>query len=353
MTELHFTTNPGLEDIAAQEFGDRLRTAGLEEADVELRPWGLGGHVLVRHPRSFAQLWPLACQMRSIHHVLHPLLCFPLPPDHPLQAVQAHLRQVEIPGLAQARNFRVTSRRTGEHPFTSLDVQREAGTVLVERCGRPVDLEDPDLNVRVDVHEQTCLVGLQLTPAALSRRYQRRYSPRAALKANVAYALLHLAGLNGRTGALLDPFCGSGTILLEAASLFPGLELYGSDLDPAAVAGTSQNLQAAGLAGRVHLRQADACHLAQVYPAAGVCAIATNPPYGVRLGHHLDFGGLYRRFLEQALAVLAPKGRLVLLVWKQGVFDRTLRQLGAFRVLSMRVVETGGIFPRLFVLERD
>lgn len=353
MTDLHFTTNPGLEDIAAEEFAAQLQDAGLAGADLQLRPWDLAGHVLARHPGSFAELWPLLSQMRSIHHLLRPLHSFSLPPTEPLAAIQEHLREVEISGLLEARSFRVTTQRTGSHGFSSLDVQREAGAVLVERCGRPVDLDDPGLEVRVDVHGQTCLVGLQLTPAALSKRHPRPYLPRATLRANVAYALLHLARLTGEPGALLDPFCGSGTILLEAATVVPQLELYGSDLDPRAVEGARRNLQVAGLADLVHLQQADACRLCQVYPGARFRAIVTNPPYGVRLGLHLDFSSFYRVFLEQAMEVLAPGGRLVLLVWKHAVFGRMLHRLAGFRVLHQRVVETGGIFPRVFVLERD
>jgi putative N6-adenine-specific DNA methylase/tRNA (guanine6-N2)-methyltransferase len=345
MTELHFTTNPGLEDVAAEEFGLRLRAAALPPAQLELRPWELDGHVLVRHPDPFERLWPVAARLRSIHHLLRPLHSFVL-------HLQAQVRRVDVPGLAEARSFRVTSRRTGQHGFTSLDLQREAGAVLLERYGRPVDLDDPGLEVRVDVHGTSCLVAVQLTPEALSRRHLRPYRPRAVLRANVAYALLHLARLEGGSGVLLDPFCGSGTILLEAAEALPDYALCGSDRDPVAVEGARRNLEAAGLTGRVQVRQVDARRLAEEYPAASLRAIVTNPPYGVRLGQQLDFAALYRRFLDQAGQVLEPGGRLALLAWRQSALERAARAVGGFRQLHLRVVETGGIYPRLFVLER-
>jgi len=290
--------------------------------------------------------------MRSIHHILRPVVDFPLNGDEPLAGIERELAAAAIPELADAPPFRVTSDREGEHAFTSHDLQRVAGAVLVERFGAPVDLRGFAVEVRVDVVDGHCAVAVQLTRKALSNRYERAFAPRVALRANVAYACLRLGGIGADTERLLDPFCGSGTLLLEAGALLPDTALHGSDRQEQAVEGARRNLAAAGLADRAELRQSDALSLERIYPAGSFDAIVTNPPYGARLGRGIRFGPFYIDLLTQTHHLLRPGGRLVVLVRKRGAFHGALAKAGGFRVREERMVATSGVYPVIFVLER-
>ncbi len=379
MTHLLLTTNPGLESIVAEEFRRRCAEAKLPAPQVELRPFGFGGQVIVHTANSGAET---ALQLRSIHHVLRLLYRFDLsdrsetvevfadsamveediagnsadPPEAApcpeIARIYRVLRQRGVPELDTATTFRVTTKRSGTHSFTSLDVQRFAGGALLARHGCAVDLENYDVDVRTDVIDRTCIVGVQLSRHPLSKRISRSLRPVAALKANVAYALLHLAGISDETTSMLDPFCGSGTILLEAAELHPHLRLFGSDYNATTLAGTRRNVASAGHSGRIALCCCDARRIATVYGRT-FDAIITNPPFGIRHGQRINFDGFYHRLLEQAAQVLQPGGRLAMLSWKRGVIDRVNRRQGLFRRLQARVVETGGIYPRIYVLERN
>ena len=195
-------------------------------------------------------------ELRSVHHVVRLLYSFEIPAgtadgeggssaaEAGLGAIHAEVAGRGVPGMESARSFRVTTRRSGGHPFTSVDVQRRAGAALVERYGAAVDLTGYDCNVRVDLFGSTCVVGLQITRSPLSDRRMRPFSPRTSLRPNVAFALVHLARLRGDGGPLLDPFCGSGTILREASRCFPEMELSGSDYSEKVVEGAANNLQA-------------------------------------------------------------------------------------------------------------
>lgn len=352
MADLIFTTNPGLERLAFEEFERRLRRAGLSGAALKIRPTGCDGQILCRTDNPLEAIRPVAEQMRAVHHVLQPLRLKALPKADPLAAIERAVRRLDIADLRRAARFRVTCKRSGDHPFSSMEVQRVIGAALVEDYGVGVDLKDYDVNVRVDVHDRHCLVGLQLTRTALSKRFKRPFQPRASLNPTVAYALLHLAQLEGGEGAVLDPFCGSGTVLMEAAQLYPHLEICGSDWIESVVEGARRNADLAGVSGRIDLACVDARALSAHYAAGRFGAIVSNPPYGVRLGQRTNFYWLYRRFLEQALKVLAPGGRVVVLVWKRRIFDRVLGGLKAFRTVRKLAVETGQIWPRIFVLER-
>jgi putative N6-adenine-specific DNA methylase/tRNA (guanine6-N2)-methyltransferase len=64
----------------------------------------------------------------------------------------------------------------------------------------------------------------------------------------------------------------------------------------------------------------------------------------------MDFRPFYRRVLQQFDEVLSPAGRVVMLVLRQSPFNQALREVGAFDVRHVRVVEIGGLYPRVFVL---
>lgn len=352
MTQLLFTTNPGLEDVVAAEFEERVAAAGLGETAVSLKPFDLDGQVMVDNPASMADLWPLAQQMRSVYHVIRPLHVFDLPDTEPLARIRQVVGELDIAEMETAVSFRATGNRTGEHEFTSVDVQRVAGAALVEKYGTAVDLTGYEVDVRLDVIQQRCCVGLQLTRVRLSKRQTRVYTPMAALKTVLAYAMLRFARLDDGSGGLLDPFCGSGTILIEAAQSFPDLPLYGSDAFPKPVQGTADNMAASGVGGQAQLIQADARDLRDHYEPGSMRAIVTNPPFGVRLGRRSDFRHLYSNFLQGAHRILEPGGRLVVLVGRRRAFNFILDKVGGFHLAHVRIVETGGIYPAIFVLER-
>lgn len=351
-TALLFTTNMGLEDVVLVELTARSQTAGYSVGETIPQPFDRTSYALAYLEAPLDDALAVARRMRSVHHVLTPYHRFRLAEEAPLDTLAEVLPTLDMPPMARADTFRVTTVRSGEHDFTSMDVQRVAGAALQQRYGTDVDLEAYDVEVRVDVFDRNCLVSVQHTQTALSQRHTRVYESRAALKPNVAYGLLHLAHLDAPPRAVLDPFCGSGTILLEAAALWPEAILYGSDWDEAAVAGTRVNAEAASAADRVVLRRSDVRALSSAFPDLQVDLIATNPPLGGRLGERMDFGTFYRDVLQQAAQVLRPGGRAVLLALESNAFNKALDASDAFRTRHVRVVELSGLYPRLFVLER-
>ena len=247
-TPFLFTVNMGLEDVVVNEYRERAAAADLTVTDTDDAPFGLQSYALVEVEADPDAALDVARQMRSVHHVLAPLYTFSLPGDGEaaLRTVRTTVESLDVAAMETADTFRVTSVRQGDHDFTSMDVQRVAGGGLDARYDAAVDLEDYDVEVRVDVHDDRCLVSVQHTREALSRRQLVGYQPRAALKANVAYALLRLAHLDTPPDPLLDPFCGSGTILLEAADLWPETQCYGNDWDEEAVAGPARTSSTPG-----------------------------------------------------------------------------------------------------------
>lgn len=353
MVTVQLTTNPGLEDLVVEELQACARAEGFAIVHAELRPDGLAGHVRCDVDDSWIALRPVLLGLRSAHRAVRWLARVPIDGPDPLHQIQRAVSEVvpQIPELDDIRrSFRVTSSRTGAHDFTSEDVQRVAGAGVRAVARHPVSLEAFDVELRCDVRNLECQIGVQL--GALSRGRTGPYTQRTSLRSNVAWALLQLARPDAAPTRLLDPFCGAGTVLSEAGRRWSTVALAGADRLEVAAQGTRDNLDHAGLLGRGEVRCADARGLAEQWPADTFDTVVTNPPFGKRLGRGLDLERFYRDVLNALAVVCTPDARTVLLAHRRSTFNRALRASGAWSTRHVRVIELGGLYVGAFVLGR-
>ncbi len=355
--QLHCTTSSGLEDVAAAEISRLCCSLQQSEPQIEQQPWGITGHVLCRVTADGAGPSALFSdgyrRLRLIYYAIEHIADFSIDSSLGADQIAIALRGIEIPALRSAASFRVSSVRSGIHAFAGPDVERAAGAQLQRDYRLAVDLEDFDHNVRLDIVDQRVLVGLQLNQSRLDRRYLRSYRPRVSLRPAIAYAMLKLANPADDAVTIVDPFCGSGTILLEAASIFPRARVLGFDHDREAVDGARHNSAQNALQNRIAVQHADARAIHQLIEPRSVDAIVTNPPFGIRLARRTDFRSLYGRFLESAWQVLKPGGKLVILVGRRrGAFNQVVQESDRWRYLGVRIIEIAGVYPGLFVLQK-
>ncbi|MFT4625438.1 MAG: tRNA (guanine6-N2)-methyltransferase [Myxococcota bacterium] len=350
---LQLTTNPGFEDLALDELRIRAEAAGRSVLSHTLRPFGLAGHLSVYLAATWEPLRPVLLELRSVHRVIRVLDQFPLHPDDPLgdirRRVAAHANT--IPELAPEHvSFRVTSSRTGTHGFTSEEVARDAGAGVRDVLPRAVSLKAFDVEIRCDVRDRVVVLGVQ--QRRLAHRSHGPYSQRTSLRANVAWCLLQLARPDAPPTVLLDPCCGAGTILVEAGRRWPEVQLRGGDRLERATEGTAGNLAAAGLLDRAVLHTADARTPGAHGPPGTVDTVVVNPPFGKRLGRTLNLEVFYRALLLAASQVATADARMVVVVQRRGAFNRALGADVGWRIHHVRVVELGGLYVGVFVLER-
>lgn len=368
MNTIRATTDPGLEDIAATEIAELLCDAGIATNFTREKAFDLAG-VVTAQPAEEADielLRSVLCQARSVYHIVVHIGEVKWA-GQPLAELASAIASLPLRRLSPNVSFRVSCSRVGEHPFHSPDVEREVGSAIQARFLSPVDLTQPDVNVRVDIVGEQCLCGYQLTgKKGLDRRYRRPYHPRVTLRTTVAYAMLKIAGYLSYPGDLLDPFCGSGTLLLEAASLVyrPDEQgaldatatlprLLGCDIRGVAADGCRDNARAAGFDHAINIRRADALDLSSWCDRSSLDYIVTNPPFGIRLAANRNLSVMYAGFLEQAVEVLRPGGTLAMLVAKRrGRFNKVLSGFDALRIEHVRIIEIGGVYPGLFVIRR-
>jgi 23S rRNA (guanine2445-N2)-methyltransferase / 23S rRNA (guanine2069-N7)-methyltransferase len=208
---------------------------------------------------------------------------------------------------------------------------------LRESTGERPDIrpDRPDVLLHLHVEGPTALVSVDFSGESLHRRGYRTEGGRAPLKENVAAAVLIRAGwsqIAAGGGMLLDPMCGSGTFLTEAALIAsdaaPALDrdyfgflgwrghdaelwgrlreeasgrraaqtprrcIVGSDIDGEAVRMAIANVAAAGVEEWVHVEKRP---LESVVPPRGPPGLlVANPPYGERIGAETELPGLYQ-----------------------------------------------------------
>ena len=225
-----------------------------------------------------------------------------------------------------------------------------------------VDTQEPDLRIHAFLDAERFTVYLDTSGPALFQRGLRKESGVAPLRENLAAGILHLAGWQPGT-PLLDPMCGSGTFLLEAAqmalNIAPGSgrsfafeklknfdadlwhklreeakarelprtpqPIFGSDLFGESLDAARANLTAAGLAEVVSLKQ---CNVLEVSAPAPSGILVTNPPYGVRLGEQHQLAEFYPKLGD----VLKQKFR----GWNAYIFTADLRLAKLIRLSVSR-----------------
>ncbi|XP_076990174.1 U6 snRNA (guanine-N(2))-methyltransferase THUMPD2 isoform X4 [Tamandua tetradactyla] len=147
--------------------------------------------------------------------------------------------------------FRVSCRCSGTigKAFTAQEVGRIIGIVLMKQFGWKADLRNPNLEIFIHLNDIYSIVGIPVFRVPLA---SRAYIKTAGLRSTVAWALASLAEI--KAGAfVLDPMCGFGTILLEAAEDWPDVYYVGADVSDSQLLGACDNLKAAGLKDKIEL----------------------------------------------------------------------------------------------------
>ena len=218
--------------------------------------------------------------------------------------------------------------------FSPSDIQRIVKKAIVDRLSGKYNIlrfpeDGSEYPMRITILKDEVTVGLDTSGESLHKRGYRRLTVKAPITETLAAALISLTPWK-KDRLLIDPFCGSGTIPIEAAmiglNIAPGmkrdfqamawdnilqkslfkeakkeaedlidrdtkLSIQGYDLDTSALDAARGNLSFAGLEGNIHFQQRD---MRDISSAKKYGFIITNPPYGERLEEKEAMPQLYR-----------------------------------------------------------
>ncbi|MBF9035211.1 class I SAM-dependent RNA methyltransferase [Rhodobacterales bacterium HKCCE2091] len=195
---------------------------------------------------------------------------------------------------------------------------RVAGAIAA--AGVPV-AEKAEVAVKARIEDDLCTVSLDTSGEPLHRRGHKEWVGKAPMRENMAAMFLRACGFDG-SGPVVDPMCGSGTFVIEAAEIAAGLmpgrsrdfaftklavpvadevpvqppvagaaRFFGYDRDAGAARGAAENAERAGVAA---LCRFDCRPVSDLAPPEGPPGLViVNPPYGARIGNRKLLFGLY------------------------------------------------------------
>ncbi len=222
--------------------------------------------------------------------------------------------------------------------FSSSDIQSVSKKAIVEKLKETYALErfpedGAPYPIRIFIKKDIVTVGLDTTGASLHKRGYRPQSGEAPISETLACALIMLTPWK-KDRILVDPFCGSGTFLIEAAlmarNIPPGInrsftaegwdnicpasmwkdcrrdmksliiedvhpDLQGYDIDKSVLRTARDNAREAGVDDIIHFQQRDVSKLSH---SGSYGFIITNPPYGQRIGDEDNLFELYNKLGE-------------------------------------------------------
>jgi len=370
---LFAATPPGLEALVAEE----LAALGISGRAVP------GG---VEFSGDATQLARANLHLRCANRVLLRLGSF-----HALHLAELRRKAAALPWHLVVRPGEPVAVRAacrGSRIYHSGAAAERVWLAIGDALGAPVDEvaaaaddETPTgLGVLVRIERNHVTISVDSSGEHLHKRSYRQRVGKAPMRETLAAGCLRMAGWSGTDGeALLDPMCGSGTLVIEAALAAaaipagahrgfacerwpafesgiltglrqeaaaaqrePAVALAGGDRDAGAVAGAGENAERAGVASWVSFTQQP---ISAARPNAERGLLICNPPYGARIGEvkrlrdlYATLGNIYRRhFAGWRLAFVAASPQLV-------------HATGLQPVPCGPVLDNGGLKVRLFVV---
>ncbi|CAK6960756.1 THUMP domain-containing protein 2 [Scomber scombrus] len=210
-------------------------------------------------------------------------------------------------------SFRISCKCTGSlSRYLSIqEVSRVIGAGLSRQLGWKADLRNPQLEVNVYLSDDHCLLGIPLTRLPLANR---SYIKTTGLRSTVAWAMASLAQIQSGF-CVVDPMCGVGTILIEAAQEHKDVCFLGMDIDDGQLQKANENVAFAELGNRIHLLKASSMVLP--LPSSSVDAVVCDLPFGRKFGSKTNMAANLPLILTEMERVLCVGGTLVLLLSPQ------------------------------------
>ena len=307
---------------------------GLEEVlATELVSIGANNVQMQRRAVSFtgdkAMLYKANLCLRTASRVLKPILTFDAAnPDEVYEQVKklnwSDYMSVDSTFAIDATVFSEEFRHS---KFVAYRVKDAIADWFSEKFDRrpSVRLDGAQILINIHIADKKCTLSLDSSGESLHKRGYRVAQTEAPLNEALAAGMLLMAGWNGQSN-FLDPMCGSGTLLIEAAlialNIPPGIyrsafafekwsdfdkqlfddiynddsyerpfdfKIYGSDNSPRAIQIAEQNIKSTGLSKYIQLQTTPIQNLELPAPD---CMVVTNPPYGERITSD-DIYGLY------------------------------------------------------------
>jgi len=369
----------GTEDIVKQEIKDLTgKTASAEE------------YGRVKLSASADEIILLNYCSQSIDRILIPLNLFEF---KTLDELESKAEKTDYSSFYDGtQTFAFRCERKGAHDFNSVDAEAQLGASVINNFkNAKVDLSFPDFVFRAEITNKKCAIFLDTTgDHELHKRGYRAISTPQSLRPTVAYAMIKWAGWE-KQKSFIDPFCGSGTIPIEAVlsayKIPPGFfrkEKFGflrinefssykkifekcdsaikkdAELDISAldmimrnISISKKNSQMAGVLEAVKFLKYDIEWLDLKFEEKSTDCIITDPPMGFNpSGHSMDIKRVYNDFFYNSEFILKDSGRIAVVSLAQNILEKSFKD-HKFEAVMTRDIGRAFKKPTLYILKKQ
>ena len=195
-------TNIGIEDVTASEIKE------LTNAKTKANKG-----CAVFETEKFEDFFKICYHGQSVRKVLLLLSSFKI---KKLEDIQKQIQEMNLDEWITSKTTFVVRSSSNNKDFRTQELEPEVGGFIIDKTKAKVKLEKPNTTFFVFINENECYLGIDFSGEDLGKREYRIFTGAEKIKPTVAFSLLKIADFRPED-VLLDPFCRSGTIPIEAA----------------------------------------------------------------------------------------------------------------------------------------
>lgn len=239
--------------------------------------------------------------------------------------------------------YRVDCQREGKHEFKSVDISKKIAEFLIKQGYKKVTFKNPEVSLYIFIDNKKGYIGIDVS-GDISKRDYKIFNNARSLKGNIAYALVRESGYEkGKT--LIDPFCLSGEIVIEAA-LFSKGKIYGYDVKRNIIA-AKKNSKIANVDEIINFGEYDLSWLDTRHKSIDV--VAARLPELSKHKKEKSIERLYKDFFEKSFKILKKKGRIVIISKDHDIIKNTK---GKLKILKELTIFSGKMPLEITLLEK-
>ena len=236
--------------------------------------------------------------------------------------------------------FAVYCERFGDHKFSSKEIE----IATAEKIKAKVNLTSPKTLVYVKIKNGECLIGIDLYKKRIDKRGYRVKPHPNSLNSAIAYIGLNFSDYKP-SNSLLDFFCGSGVIPIEAA-LMKGKEVFATDNQYYCIEATSINSKVAGV--KLNISKTKLEDINKKFKKK-FDFIVTDPPIATFRGLN-DIYHLYDIMFEKAFAILKPKGTFIIITARP---KPLIEEPGKFKLKKQLILDKDNLKYYILVFKKN
>ncbi|MAG08588.1 hypothetical protein CMO89_03880 [Candidatus Woesearchaeota archaeon] len=354
-------TSKGMEDIAALEIKELIKAeSSVKESCVMFEP------------KKLEDLCTLCYKAQSVSRILVLFHHFKFKDKADLLK-KINLEKIDYNKWLDKKNtFKIECERLGKHNFSSQEIEQEIGELISVK--NKVELKNPDITFYAYIFDKELYFGIDFSGFELSKRHYKIFNHPNDIKGHIAYVLVRLSGF--KVGdVLLDPFCKTGVIAIEAALFASGFpvnyfskdkfgflklkpikkfnfdtvdkktkkikkHIFGYEKSSFYTQSAKKNAKIAGVNDMAEFSSNDVEWVDTHFKEKEVNRIVTYPPILSKKSNKNEILKLYQELFYQANYCLAKDGRIVVLTKDIELFKEKAKGY-KFKVVEERKVWIG------------